>query len=90
MIKLNDAVWTPAGRFGEVVEFSNNGKQALVRYIGQGRYLPDWIYISTLTRKPTTELPCDHCEEIMPSDELISIDPEGECEVCDTCYDKLL
>jgi len=50
MIKLKDAVWTPAGRFGEVIEFSKNGKQALVRYIGHGRCLADWIYVSTLKR----------------------------------------
>ena len=43
-----------------------------------------------LVSKPTTEVPCDHCDEIMPTDELISIDPQGECEVCDTCYDKLI
>jgi len=50
MIKLNDAVWTPAGRFGEVVEFSKSGKRAKIRYIGQVEYLSDWIYVSTLKK----------------------------------------
>ena len=50
MIKLKDAVWTPAGRFGEVIEFSKDRKQAKIRYIGGVQYLPDWVYVSTLKK----------------------------------------
>lgn len=43
-----------------------------------------------LVSKPTNESPCDYCNEVMPTDELTPIDTEGECEVCETCYDKLI
>ncbi len=52
MIKINDAVFTPEGRFGEVVGFNLNGERALVRFIGHGQHLADWIpvYLLKLSR----------------------------------------
>ena len=55
MIKESDAVFTPEGRFGEVVGFNLNAERALVRFIGHGQNSAKWFAVSDLRKSKLSD-----------------------------------